>query len=379
MAKGDRVSKSWPRVACAEEEADSTLKMVEDHAKELNNVVLCDGVVYSHCERSKLIWLLEEHINNNLIKVGKVFCKQRVGIPQGSTLSTLLCCYYLAKMEAEKGLSISNENDLNLLMRYTDDFLYISTNQENARRFYETMKSGDDNYNVKIASEKSLHNLDMGLADENTRLPSGHMLFPWCSYLINTEDLSIQYDMTRYYRANLADTLTINHKKPIQNLNRVLQSSIRNLNMCIFLDVQFNSIKVVIGNLYRNFLLAALKFISCYREVRKIHGLKRNDAYVISCINASIGLCYAGMQAKMKRSLRNNPSNWEIDRSTFHLLALHAFARIFSLRSSCRKWVAPLHLQIKSSKRYQEAYHNHVQYIDEAWQSCKGIIASIKV
>lgn len=380
MSKGDRAAKSWPRLACAEEDQEDFTKTIQEAGQDLSNVVFSDSVIYTHCERSQLIWLLEEHISNNLIKVGKDFCKQRVGIPQGSSLSTLLCCYYLARMEKWRNLCDKDDKE-SLLMRYTDDFLFISTNQTKAKRFYESIKAEDTTFNVKISMDKSLHNLEIGVADEMYRLASGETMFPWCSYLFRMDTLSVQYDMNRYTNVILSDTLTINYQQPIQTLGKVVESSIRNRSLPIFLDVETNGIHVVIGNLYRHFLLAALKFLSCYREIKKIQGFQRcSDALMVKIIMDSIQVCHASAQAKMKRSHKGNNrlSNWPINRSSFHYLALHAFARIFAQRPSSKRWEKLLQDERQTFPGSKAAHQLYHQQITEAWVSCKTIIASIQ-
>lgn len=384
MSKGQHAAKTWPRLAVAEEDQDSFSITMQEHSKDYTNTVFSDGVVYSHCDRSRLIWLLEEHINNNLIKVGKDFCKQRVGIPQGSSLSTLLCCYYLAKMEHRRRL-ISPDDEESLLMRYTDDFLFISTSQEKAKSFNESIQGGDELFNVTVSMEKSLHTLEIGVGDERSRLlpvPGVERgMFPWCSYLIDISNLAVEYDMNRYYNISLSDTLTVTPKQPMQSLGKVIQSSIRNRSLPIFLDVHLNGLQVVTGNLYRNFLLTALKFISCYRQLRRIHRIKRNDSYLIKVIIDSIHVCFASAHSKMMRSSisTSTPHTWPVDQYTFHYLALHAFARIFSQRPSCRKWAASLQLQLHSSTRYHSAHKKDHKHVKDAWDSCKHVIASITV
>ncbi|UZJ56496.1 hypothetical protein CBS101457_005816 [Exobasidium rhododendri] len=378
MSKRDGTAKSWPRLACAEEDQEDFSAMIRTYGRDYNNVVFSDGVVYTPCERESLMRVLEEHITNNLIKIGKEFCKQRVGIPQGSSLSTLLCCYYLAQMEKEKKLCEECDRD-SLLMRYTDDFLFISSSQEKARQFYEKMKKGDATFNVNIAVEKSLHNLEVGISDEMCRLRQDQKLFPWCSYLINTETLSTEYDLSRYSNTSLSDTLSISSKRPFQAFAKLIQSSINNRSHCIFLDAELNGMKVVVGNLYRNFLLTALKFVSYHREVKRLYGLRRNDSYVHQVVLASVHLSYTSINAKMRRMCKNDVKSWQIDQHTFTYLAFDAFIRIFRQRAFSRRWVAPLRAEITTSNRLRSAQRAHQRSIESAWKSCNRTLASMSL
>lgn len=50
-------------------------------------------------ERDDIKQLLHEHIKNNIVKIGGQYCRQQVGIPQGSVLSSLLCNLFYGHME----------------------------------------------------------------------------------------------------------------------------------------------------------------------------------------------------------------------------------------------------------------------------------------
>jgi len=55
-------------------------------------------------------WLqatLFEHLHRNVVRLGRTFYLQRTGIPQGSVLSTLLCCLFYAHMVRHIQPSIS--------------------------------------------------------------------------------------------------------------------------------------------------------------------------------------------------------------------------------------------------------------------------------
>ena len=57
----------------------------------MRNAVFMDQVVHNFEDRDDILYLIEEHILNNLVKIGNKFYRQATGIPQGSVLSTLLC------------------------------------------------------------------------------------------------------------------------------------------------------------------------------------------------------------------------------------------------------------------------------------------------
>jgi telomerase reverse transcriptase len=61
--------------------------------------VFVDGVVYEEITRVNALHILKQHLTANLVKLKKLWHYQCRGIAQGSTLSTLLCCLYLAHVE----------------------------------------------------------------------------------------------------------------------------------------------------------------------------------------------------------------------------------------------------------------------------------------
>ena len=61
--------------------------------------IFVDGVVYERISRNEALSLLHQHLTANLVRLKKVWHYQCRGIAQGSTLSTMLCCLYLAHVE----------------------------------------------------------------------------------------------------------------------------------------------------------------------------------------------------------------------------------------------------------------------------------------
>lgn len=102
--------------------------------------------------------LLREHITTNLVKIGPRLFRQKDGIPQGSVLSSLLCSLFYGDMETHK-LGFTKDEDSvcyhlfhailgltlapQLLLRYVDDFLFVSTQKPLASRFLRVMDEGE--------------------------------------------------------------------------------------------------------------------------------------------------------------------------------------------------------------------------------------------
>src|SRR5437016_3414928 len=72
--------------------------------------------------------------------MGKTFYRQKVGIPQGSVVSTVLCNMFYAHLEKKK-LPFLQDAD-GLLLRLIDDFLFITMNRDHAKQFLQLMNDG---------------------------------------------------------------------------------------------------------------------------------------------------------------------------------------------------------------------------------------------
>ena len=148
---------------------------------------------------------MREHVLNNFVKDGGQYYRQRVGIPQGSVLSSLLCCLLYAHVEQQclaplalpklrfpldgverttrdnddnDDVNVSNndndnDNDSNsyderyigLLLRVIDDFLYVTTSAHAAQRFACAMMNGFEEFGCTANRDKvsSLSSLSFSL------------------------------------------------------------------------------------------------------------------------------------------------------------------------------------------------------------------------
>jgi telomerase reverse transcriptase len=149
------------------------------------------------CEtKDDLMQLLQEHIERNVVKIGKRFYRQKTGIPQGSVLSSILCNFFYAQLERDVLGFVLDEDSL--LLRLLDDFLLISINEEYARRFVRVMHKGHPEYGVVIRPSKSLANFDV-TTEEGTRIARSGSdgKFPYCGIWIDTTTLEVNKNTER--------------------------------------------------------------------------------------------------------------------------------------------------------------------------------------
>ncbi|KAE8225352.1 hypothetical protein CF319_g1893 [Tilletia indica] len=408
MPTGGKIKKNYMKRACLDSEHGTFLELAQELANSLRHVIFVDGVVYAHEERRRVLTLLEQHIQGNLVKIGREFFKQKIGIPQGSSLSTLLCSVFYADMErsdpsllpigsvqrhketnvaaGQKEGPTSSKSAVSLLMRYTDDFLFVSTSRRKAKAFFKTMLKGHPEYGCFISPGKTLANFDLSFPDggfvprvrERTvkrrrpgngpkgsthdggtgnRPGSGSKVvrvgaqLPWCGVLLNTVNLSVSSDLTRYHDLHIADTLTVETgRKPGATLVTKLLQSIQSRSHLILLDTGLNGDNGAHINIYHTCLLAALKVL-VYARLIGVDPLAQSE-WMIDTLKRAATFQYTTIAARVKHTFRAPSSDaatassssssrskasfvqCSLKQNNVKWLALHAFRRVFSTRSA---------------------------------------------
>ena len=157
-------------------------------------VVFVDRATPVRFSAEMLLGLLEQHVRNNTVKIGKKLYRQKQGIPQGSVVSSLLCSFFYAEFEAQK-LSFLQSSE-SLLLRLIDDFLLITTDRRRAEQFLQVMHDGNEEYGIRVNPAKSLVNFEAYVDGHQLRKAPG-IRFPYCGLLINTKSLELTRDRER--------------------------------------------------------------------------------------------------------------------------------------------------------------------------------------
>ncbi|APA07224.1 hypothetical protein sscle_02g019940 [Sclerotinia sclerotiorum 1980 UF-70] len=175
------------------------------------NTVFVENIVNQIRDTNSLLHLLTEHISQNMVKIGKKFYRQKEGIPQGSILSSLLCNYFYADLEA-KHLSFL-QSDESLLLRLIDDFLLITLNPAHAKRFLKVMHDGIPEYGVGVNPDKTLTNFEVMIYGKKIKRIVGEKMFPYCGNLIDMKTLNIARDRGRGKDLAIQDSLTVEYSR----------------------------------------------------------------------------------------------------------------------------------------------------------------------
>ncbi|KAJ4971046.1 hypothetical protein NE237_004145 [Protea cynaroides] len=335
--------------------------------------VIFNQVSSRYIRKEELYRNLEEHVKRNVLQIHKKFYLQEIGISQGSILSSLLCSYYYGDMEknvlfpfldkihdphifgangnlpiecnAENGSSsvqdgIISQSPKHILIRFIDDFLFISTSKKKAAGFFSRLKRGFREYNCSMNGKKFCMNFD---ADQISRFSSnrvyigedGISFLPWSGMLINSCTMEIQADYTRYLNVHLGSTLTVCWQdRPGRHLKAKLCDYTRTKCHPIFFDSNINSAAVVRLNIYQTFLLCAMKFHCYVCDLSSICSLQA--VYYSNIIQNSFRYMYKHIRRSMRAI--SVGSNFcpilHLEKEEVDWLGLHAYIRVLKKKQS---------------------------------------------
>jgi telomerase reverse transcriptase len=188
--------RKWTALAKASDDFQPFDEELEnDLAVGRKNTIFVENIVNQFRDTEDMMKLLAEHVQRNMVKIGKKFYRQKEGIPQGSVLSSLLCNYFYADLEARHLSFLQDENSL--LLRLIDDFLLITTDRSHAKRFLQVMHDGLPAYGVRVNPDKTLTNFEVVINGKKIARLVGNGGFPYCGSFINTKTLDISRDRER--------------------------------------------------------------------------------------------------------------------------------------------------------------------------------------
>ncbi|CAG8599166.1 8741_t:CDS:2 [Ambispora leptoticha] len=288
-------------------------------AESLRDTVFVDGVTYQTKEYREVLRFLESHVKQNVIK-GEDIYHQYEGIPQGSIISTLLCNFLFNDLEKNK-LGLFSGSD-GLLLRWVDDFLYITTEKNKAVQFLDVMCEGHPEYGCFINKEKSLANFDYDQVNKC------QVEVPWCGLLIHSKTLNVKCDYSNYLHLAIRHQITIEFS---QNQSLALRQRLTNWlrQNCheVFMSVKLNSVYTARLNLYQIFLMAALRFREYVEELAS-NKVEMSHIFLANLIRDAF------LHMNQLITLEDLfASAWERQVSW---LGLHAFRRVFMARNNRR-------------------------------------------
>ncbi|KAJ2786954.1 Telomerase reverse transcriptase [Coemansia interrupta] len=261
--------------------------------------------------------IIEKVVRENLVLSSIGMLEQHTGIPQGSTLSTMLCNLFYGQLEHEY-LSPIVDPACTLIMRLVDDFLIVSTSREQVAEALERLTEGFPEYGCQLNADKTLANFDVSIGGRHVNRTFGD-LFPWCGKLVSSKTLDVMIDF-----ANMAQLGRIEHSMRISTpglnqrglLRHRMLSNVRPRMIPLFMDVGFNSIGTVRLNLYQHFVVCAKKLHVFYRLIPA----RSSQEQLFGVISDVIKTVYV----MMRSACSNNGSFSAVDVTWLGLYAFYA-------------------------------------------------------
>ena len=337
--------------------------------------------------KNQVLELLREHLRRNVVRSGGVYLLQTTGIPQGSVLSTLLCAVFYAHLEQTHGLrgkSPSDDTSQKVLCRWTDDLLHVSFDRDPADSFLSAALEGFAEYGCEVNTGKTSLNFEYSPGGaEPTRIatrsaaankaepkppmiprretvighgPNARRCIAWCGLLIDSNNLEVLVDYTRYAGDWAREAVTVPGRvgsglktpSPFSRLDRRVVAYLRPKCTALLYDHSVNSPLTARLNVYQSFLLAAIK-THCFVAAASEHPSARNSigdnkgkaktrgpspAAVHAAITAGIRYMEGAVRHHMAVARATLGATGRIQRTHVRYLGLHAFAKIFSRKQS---------------------------------------------
>ncbi|OQU92566.1 hypothetical protein SORBI_3001G366300 [Sorghum bicolor] len=307
--------------------------------------ILVDQGKFNKIQKKEIQCFLSKQVNCNVLKIGQNFYSQQIGIIQGNKLSPKLCSLYFGHLENSvlseflHDSKIDSKKDVStpksLLMRFIDDFIFISFSKEHALDFFNRIRRGFSDYNCYMNDRKYGFNFEVANSEHCCnriyRSDDGFSFIPWSGLLINCETLEIQADYTRYL--DISSTITVKTHSSAKYLESKLRHYMRPKCHPIFFDSTINSPGTVRLNIYQAFLLCAMKF-HCYfrsmpdasiRKLELLHIIKRTFRYMHSLIVRRIHDVELQYNVRPVLKLRRKETMW---------LGLSAYLRVLQKKQS---------------------------------------------
>lgn len=310
--------------------ADGEAAFSKDTAEQL--CALKVGRVFSEVgyqkvwSKQQLLDLLQQHVRNNVVKIGKKHYRQTEGIPQGSVLSSLLCSFFYTAFEHDQLGFLDRSNTL--LVRLIDDFLLITTDLSSARKFLRAMTAPQAQYGIIVNPDKTLANFEAAIGAHKVPRHMGKS-FPYCGITIDTVDLQIGKDRQKKDYL-ISNGLTVDLTK---NAGAVLERKVRlslvQQMLKMLLDKDMNSPSRRLLIMMEAFHETAMKMFRYIHDMRSTQYPSARTAIRIFDNLGRVAVKYG-----QSTTCGHSDSTGQLSRSQILWALSDAFERVFSRKQS---------------------------------------------
>uniref|UniRef100_H3C688 Telomerase reverse transcriptase n=1 Tax=Tetraodon nigroviridis TaxID=99883 RepID=H3C688_TETNG len=252
----------------------------------IHHSILVEQHFSSDLQGEDALKFFTQMLTGSVVKFGKKTYRQCRGVPQGSAVSSVLCCLCYGLMENVLFKDIIKNKGS--LMRLVDDFLLITPDLRDAQTFLKILLAGVPQYGLVANPQKIVVNFE---DSESTNSCPGirvlplRCLFPWCGLLLDTYNLDIYKDYSSYANLSLRYSLTLGPCHCAgQQMKRKLMAVLRLKCHALFFDLKTNSLEAIYKNIYKLLLLHALRFHVCAQGLPFGQTVAKNPAYFLLMI-----------------------------------------------------------------------------------------------
>ncbi|XP_072303752.1 telomerase reverse transcriptase isoform X2 [Eucyclogobius newberryi] len=237
----------------------------------IRHSILVEQFFCSDLHGKDALQFFTQMLTGSIVQFGQKTYRQYRGIPQGSVVSSLLCCLCYGHME--NTLFENNGRSKGRLLRFVDDFLLITPELLEAQAFLKVLLPGVPQYGLVINPQKVAVNFkvseSVAVCPEIRVLPP-RCMFPWCGLLLDTHSLDVYKDYSSYAGLSLRYSLTLgSFHSAGQQMKRKLMT---------------NSVEAVYQNIYKLVLLHACRFHVCAQSLPFGQTVAKNPNYFLLMI-----------------------------------------------------------------------------------------------
>ncbi|XP_037329618.2 telomerase reverse transcriptase isoform X2 [Pungitius pungitius] len=236
--------------------------MTQQKKGKVHHAVLVEQYFSPDLHGSEALQFFTQMLNGSVVQFGKKMFRQSRGIPQGSVVSSLLCCLCYGHMENVLFKDITEKRGV--LLAGVPEYGLVVNPQKVAVNFPVT---GD------------------AVSCPGIRVLPPHCLFPWCGLLLDTRSLDVSKDYSSYAGLSLRYSLTLSSCHSAgQQMRRKLMAILRLKCHALFLDLKTNSLEAVYKNIYKLVLLHACRFHVCAQSLPYGQTVAKNPVYFLQMI-----------------------------------------------------------------------------------------------
>uniref|UniRef100_A0A8C3LNU6 Telomerase reverse transcriptase n=1 Tax=Chrysolophus pictus TaxID=9089 RepID=A0A8C3LNU6_CHRPC len=264
----------------------------------LRNAIVVEQCLTFNENSSTLFTFFLQMLHNNILDIGHRYYIQCSGIPQGSILSTLLCSLCYGDMENKLLCGIQKDG---VLIRLIDDFLLVTPHLMQAKTFLRTIAAGIPEYGFLINAKKTVVNFpvdDIPGCSKFKQLPDCRLI-SWCGLLLDMQTLEVYCDYSSYAFTSIRSSLSFNSSRIAgKNMKCKLTAVLKLKCHPLLLDLKINSLKTVLINIYKIFLLQAYRFHACVLQLPFNQKVRNNPYFFLRIISDTASCCYFILKAK---------------------------------------------------------------------------------